>query len=153
MAQILSAFRQTDFAIPTVALEPRGGVTLVTLPTYFQVLWSSDGFEPGEIDRPDPARMLGYRVEIRPVLRSVTYLYGDGTTSGETHSLGGPYPSGDITHRYSRGGDVEVRADVTYAGQYRVNGGAWLDIPDTVTVRGAPQTLHVRSARARLYTH
>jgi hypothetical protein len=153
MAQVLDAFRQTDFARPALAVEPRGDVTLVSLPTYFEVVWPESGFQPGEVDRPDPAKMLGYRVDIRPLLRSVTYHFGDGMTAGPTGSLGGPYPSGDITHAYATSGDYPVRADVTYAGQYRVNGGRWLDIPDTVTIRGMPHTLHVKTARARLYTH
>ena len=37
-----------------------------------------------------------------------------------------------------------------YAGQYRIGGGDWLDIPGTVTVAGTPQQLLVCEARARL---
>jgi hypothetical protein len=153
MAQIRAAFHDTDFARPAVHVQPEGDVTLVTLPTYFEIHWAPTGFAPHEVDAVDPARMSGFRVDIRPVLRSVTFLFGDGTTLGPTGSLGGPYPSGDITHAYASSGDYPVRADVTYAGQYRVNGSGWLDIPDTVTIRGIPHTLHVKTAKARLYTH
>jgi hypothetical protein len=92
-------------------------------------------------------------VEIRPTLGSVTYVYGDGTTSGPTRSLGGPYPTGDVVKEYPRAGSFPVRADVTYGGQFRVGGGAWIDIPGQVTIRGTPEPLEVRTAHARLVTH
>lgn len=153
MAMVLAAFHDTDFARPTVGIEPRGNVTLVTLPTYFQTSWPRTGFQPGEVDRVDPARMAGFRVEIRPTVKRVTYDYGDGSTSGPTTSLGGPYPEGDVTKTYTRAGDFTVRVDVTYAGEFRVDGGPWIDIPGDVTIRGTPETLSVRTAHARLVAH
>jgi hypothetical protein len=152
MAMVQAAFHDTTFAKPTLQVQPRGSVTLVTLPTYFELAWPQAGFQPGEVDHPDPARMLGFRVEIRPVLGSVEYVYGDGTTSGPTNSLGGPYPDGDIRKAYDHAGTFPVRADVTYRGQFRVGGGAWIDIPGDVTVRGAPEDLQVKTAHARLVT-
>ncbi|WP_157692871.1 hypothetical protein [Pedococcus dokdonensis] len=150
MAMVLAAFHDTDFAKPSVQIQPKGNVTLVTLPTYFETRWPQAGFEPEEVDQVDPARMAGFRVEIRPKLASITYVYGDGSTSGATTSLGGPYPTGDVTKTYRQPGDFAVRADVTYSGQFRVGGGAWVDIPGTVTIRGSAQTLSVRTAHARL---
>ena len=94
--------------------------------------------------------MAGFRVEIRPKVKSISYVYGDGTTSGATTSLGGPYPEGDITKTYTRAGDFTVRVDVTYAGEFRVNGGQWIDIPGDVTIRGTPETLTVKTAHAVL---
>ncbi len=151
MAQIVAAFHDTRFAVPSLRIQPKGNVTLVTLPTYFELTWPREGFGPGEVDHPDPARLLGFRVEIRPLLRDVTYVYGDGQFEGPTTRTGGPFPDGDVTHAYERGGDVLVRADVTYAGQFRVAGGAWTDIPGEVRVRGTSQRLQVRTAEARLY--
>lgn len=150
MAMVLAAFHDTDFATPTVEVEPRGNVTLVTLPTYFETRWPQAGFQPGEVDQVDPARMAGFRVEIRPKVKSITYDYGDGSTSGSTTSVGGPYPDGDITKTYTRAGDFAVRADVTYTGEFRVNGGQWIAIPGDVTIRGTAATLAVRTAHARL---
>lgn len=150
MAMVLAAFHDTDFATPTVEVEPRGNVTLVTLPTYFETRWPQAGFQPGEVDQVDPARMAGFRVEIRPQVKSITYDYGDGSTSGSTTSVGGPYPDGDITKTYTRAGDFAVRADVTYTGEFRVNGGQWIAIPGDVTIRGTAATLAVRTAHARL---
>ena len=151
MAQVLAAFHDTDFAKPSVQIQPKGNVTLVTLPTYFELTWPSAGFAPGEVDAVDPSRMLGFRVEVRPQLKSVVYIYGDGSTSGATRSLGGPYPSGDIRHAYDKAGTFPVRADVTYTGQFRVAGGQWIDIPGQVTIQGQPEGLQVRTAKARLY--
>jgi hypothetical protein len=150
MAMVLAAFHDTDFAKPTVEVEPKGNVTLVTLPTYFETRWPRAGYQPGEVDQVDPARMAGFRVEIRPKVKSITYVYGDGTTSGPTTSLGGPYPTGDITKTYQQAGDFAVRADVTYAGEFRVDGGQWIAIPGDVTIRGTAENLTVTTAHARL---
>ncbi|WP_140743200.1 hypothetical protein [Pedococcus bigeumensis] len=153
MAMVIAAFHDTAFAKPTLEVQPKGNVTLVTLPTYFETRWPRAGFEPGEIDQVDPARTAGFRVEIRPKAKTITYAYGDGTSSGPTTSLGGPYPEGDITKAYPRTGDFTVRADATYTGQFRVNGGEWIDIPGDVTIQGTPEALHVKTAKARLVTH
>jgi hypothetical protein len=153
MQLVLAAFHDTKFATPSVAIQPKGNVTLVTLPTYFQLVWPQAGFQPREVDRPSPARMAGFSVEIRPTLKSVNYVYGDGTSSGPTESLGGPYPEGDITKAYAETGTFPVRADVTYGGQFRVEGGGWIDIPDQVVVRGTPEPLAVKTAKARLVSH
>ena len=37
MAQIQAAFHDTKFALATVNIQPEGNVTLVTLPTYFEL--------------------------------------------------------------------------------------------------------------------
>ncbi len=153
MAMILEAFHDTDFAVPGVSIQPTGLRTLVNLETYLAVDWPSEGFQPDEVDRVDPARMLGFAVDIRPRLRGVTYRFGDGTAYGPTTSLGGPYPTGDVTHTYRSTGTVQVRVDVEYAGQFRVNGGPWLDIPDTVTITGTEAALEVAEARAHLVNH
>ena len=151
MAMVRDAFHDTDFAVPTVNIQPEGDVTLVNLPTFFEVKFPDDGFGPDEVDTPDPARLLGYRVEVRPVLKSVTYHLGE-TTVGPTTSLGGPHPTGDVRATYTRPGEHQVRADIVYTGQFRVGGSGWIDIPGEVDLQGTPVTLTVREAKARLYT-
>ncbi len=153
MSQVLAAFHDTAFARAGLSVQPAGNRTLVNLPTYFGLSWPTTGYQPGEVDHIDPARMLGYRVDIRPRLASVVYRFGDGTAYGPTTSLGGPYPSGDVVRTYRTKGAYEVRVDVTYAGQFRVDGGPWLDIPGTVTIQGTPSTLEVVEATARLVSH
>ncbi|MFQ6170448.1 hypothetical protein ACK8HX_02480 [Oryzobacter sp. R7] len=151
MAMIRHAFRETDFTRPTVNIQPEGDVTLVNLPTYFEVRFPEAGFGPDEVDTPDPSLLLGHTVEIRPRLKSVTYHLGEQTV-GPTTSLGGPHPTGDITATYTRPGTRQVRVDVVYTGQFRVGGSGWIDIPGEVDLTGAPVTLTVREARSRLYT-
>lgn len=152
MGRIREAFRDTDFSVPTVNIQPEGDVTLVNLPTYFEVKMPGAGYGPDEIDRPDPATLLGYQVEIRPRLKSVTYHLGE-TTIGPTDDLGGPHPTGDIVHTYRTAGSHEVRVDIVYTGQFRVGGSDWIDIPGEVDLTGDPVTLTVREAKSRLYTN
>lgn len=148
---IKRAFAETKFAVPTVNIQPEGDVTLVNLPTFFEVRFPDRGFGPDEVDQPDPSLLLGHRIEIRPRLKSVTYHLGE-RTIGPTTSLGGPHPTGDIRLTYSRPGTHQVRADIVYTGQFRVGGSGWIDIPGEVDLTGTPVTLTVREARARLYT-
>ena len=152
MAMIRDAFHDTDFSVPTVNSQPEGDVTLVNLPTYFEVKFPAAGFGPDEVDTPDPARLLGYHIEVRPRLKSITYHLGT-TTIGPTTSLGGPHPTGDIRATYAQPGTHEVRADIVYTGQFRVGGSQWFDIPGDVDLPGTPVTLTVREAMSRLYTN
>ncbi len=55
LAMIREAFHDTDFSVPTLNIQPEGDVTLVNLPTYFQVVFPEDGFGPEEVDTPTPA--------------------------------------------------------------------------------------------------
>lgn len=151
MAMIRAAFRDTDFTVPTVNIQPEGDVTLVNLPTYFETRFPDDGFGPDEVDTPDPGLLQGQSIEIRPRLKSVTYHLGE-TVIGPTTSLGGPHPTGDIRATYTRAGSHDVRADIVYTGQFRVAGSGWIDIPGEVDLQGTPVTLTVREARSRLYT-
>ena len=101
LGPVLAAFHNTPFAKPTVHIQPEGNVTLVTLPTYFEVTWPATGFQPGEIDT---TTMLGYQARIRPTVSGYTYVFGDDTSFGPTPSPGGIYPDGDITHVYPKRG-------------------------------------------------
>jgi hypothetical protein len=149
MDMIISAFHDTAFSVPSINIQPEGDVTLVTLPTYYEVRFPAEGYEPAEIDT---VSLLGFSVDIRPRLDAVTYHFGDGATAGPTTDLGGPHPTGGIVHEYSQKGSFPVRADITYGGQFRVNGGDWSDIPGTATITGTESTLTVMESRARLVT-
>lgn len=149
MGLILAAFHNTAFAKPTVHVQPEGNVTLVTLATYFEVTWPTVGFQPGEVDT---VTLMGSQVRIRPTNQGYTYLFGDGTSEGPTSSPGGIYPNGDITHTYAKAGTYSSHIDITYGGEFSVGGGPWLPIDDTVSIPGQPQTVTVRTAKARLVT-
>ena len=90
-------------------------------------------------------------VTVRPTLDSVTYDFGDGTTSGPTTSPGGPYPTGDIVHAYASAGTYPVRADAVYRGYVSIDESDWIEIPGTVAIPGTPEDLRVTTARNRLY--
>jgi hypothetical protein len=147
LAQIIRAFNETKFAKPGTHLQPEGNVTLVTLPVYFAVSWPAAGYQPDEVDA---VNLLGYDVRIRPTLEHFSYVFGDGTTFGPTASKGGRYPDGDITRTYTRAGSYRTHVDITYGGEFSVNGGVWTRTPDTVAIAGTPQTLTVRTAKSRL---
>jgi hypothetical protein len=146
--KILAAFHDTKFALPMVHIQPEANLTLVTLPTYFEVKWPTAGFQPGEIDTP---ALLDHRVEIRPVVRGYNYFFGDETGFGPTLSPGGIYPTG-ITHVYLKRGVYPTQIQVIYGGEYRVDGRAWRPLPGTVPVSGPTQLLTVKSSHARLVT-
>jgi hypothetical protein len=147
LAQIINAFHLTPWATATVSTQPEGNTTLVGLPTYARITWSTSGYEPGEIDTLDPATMLGLTVQIRPRVDHYTYVFGDGTTFGPTHSDGGVWPTGDVTHAYPTPGAYQARVDTTFTGDFRINGGPWTQIPDTVTVTGPTTTITVHTAK------
>ncbi|MDQ1484000.1 MAG: hypothetical protein QOF35_2076 [Actinomycetota bacterium] len=144
---ILAAFHNTAWAKPIVHTQPEGNVTLVTLNTYFEVRWGTEGYQPGEIDS---TTLLSSQVRIRPTLQSYTYVFGDGNSSEPTSSAGGTYPDGDITHAYAKAGTYISHIDITYGGEYSIAGGPWRRIPDTVTVTGQSQPVTVKTAHARL---
>jgi len=150
MAMIVEAFHLTRWATAQVATQPEGNVTLVGLKTFYRVGWSAEGFEPGEVDVVDPARMLGHRVEIRPRVQSFTYVFGDGQSSAPPTSMGGTYPKGDVVHTYGVAGRYATRVDVMWTADFRVDGGGWAPIPDQVVVSGPATEVTVKTAKAVL---
>ena len=150
MGRIIDAFHLTPWATATVLTQPEGNTTLVNLPVYARISWSVQGYQPGEIDTLDPARMVGFNVQIRPRVDHYTYVWGDGTTTGPSRSDGGVWPTGDITHSYPSPGTYQARVDTTFTGDFRINGGPWTHIPDTVTITGPTTTITVHAAKAVL---
>lgn len=150
LAMVREAFHRTPWAALSTTVQPVGGVTLVDLDTYFAVSWGESGYAPGEVDALDPAGMFGYRVDIRPRLVGYTYGFGDGVGFGPTPNPGGPWPSGTIRHRYTATGAMTVTVTATVGAEFRIDGGAWAPIPDTVALTAAPATVTVKQARAVL---
>ncbi|MGB3829326.1 MAG: hypothetical protein WA962_11175 [Ornithinimicrobium sp.] len=144
---IVEQFNRTVFALPQASMEPPDGRTLVNLPTYFELQWPEEGFEPQEIDT---TTLVGRQVRIRPTFQSATYVFGDGDAQGPTDSLGGTWPNGDITHTYLAKDTVNPYISVTYGGEVSVDGGDWADINASITVDGPPQPLEVLTSRNRL---
>jgi hypothetical protein len=94
--------------------------------------------------------LLGRQVDIVAEPTAYTWRHGDGTAMTTT-TPGAPYPSQEITYRYSDADTtVRPRVDVTYRARFRVNGGAWQEIDETVTIAGPEGSLRVAQARAAL---
>jgi hypothetical protein len=94
--------------------------------------------------------LLGQSVEIEATPSQYTWHHGDGTT-GTTSSPGAPYPSKEITYNYTDAHvTVEPSVDVTYTARFRVSGGGWQGINETVTIAGPSSDLRVSEATALL---
>ncbi len=118
--------------------------TLVNLETTF---WT----RADEIDR--SLSLIGFAVDVEVTPTSYTWNWGDGTST-TTQTPGRPYPSKDVTHTYAHATrdkpPVALSVDTTYTAQYRVDGGAWQQIPEQLVINGPATTMPVREASAVL---
>ena len=150
MAMIMQAFRDTPWAQSHIETQPEGNVTLAGLETFYRASWSDGGYEPHEIHS---FLLLGIPVDIRVKLVNVMWNFGDGQSFGPTTSLGGMYPSGNISHKYVAGGAYPATTTTTFSGDFRINGSEWAPIPSTVAVPGPATAVTVRTAEAQLVSH
>jgi hypothetical protein len=113
------------------------GKTLVNFATIFYT-------EPHPFTR--TVALLGRQVTIVATPQTFTWHYGDGT-SAVTSTPGAPYPAKDVTHDYAVAHTtVLASVDVSYSARFRVSGGAWQDIPGTVTIAGPTSPLRIAEA-------
>lgn len=147
VSMIKSEFVRTPFARPKVYTQPVGNRTLVNLPTYFRADFTGTGYGPGRVRT---VTLLGHKVQIKPVLKSNTFSFGDGTSLGPTVSSGGVYPDGDVRHTYLHRGTVSSSITTVYGGQFAVDGGEFTDLPGTATVTGPVQRIEVLEAQSQL---
>lgn len=147
LGAIRDAFRRVDFARPELHVQPEGDVTLVNLPTFFEVRWPTGGVQPQEIAS---VHLLGRTVRIRPLSKSFVYRFGDGERFGPTPDAGGTFPNGGIRHTYEKMATPSVTVVATYGGEFSVDGGQWQQVGETVVINGPPTSVQVREATARL---
>ncbi|QNN52284.1 hypothetical protein [Nocardioides mesophilus] len=139
-ALVLNALRRLGLPAIEAKTQP-ADKTLVNFETIFYA-------EPRSFSR--TITLLGQRVDIEAEPTQYTWLHGDGTSTSTT-TPGAPYPAKEVTHVYSDAYQtVQARVDVTYSARFRVNGGAWQDIAETVTIAGPPTPLRVSEATAVL---
>jgi hypothetical protein len=115
--------KNLDWAEAELVIQPPDGRTLVNLKTNFYTTTT------GPTSQTIP--LLGQKVEIEATPAEYTWHFGDGETRSGSDP-GAAYPDLRITHVYLEAGvTVSPSVDVTYQGQYRVNGGNWIAIPQT----------------------
>lgn len=139
--QVLRAFRRLQWPSSELIVEPPGGATLVNFATNFH----TDNDQPLQ----QSVTLLGQRVTIEATPATYTWRFGDGE-SIDTDRPGSAYPMLDIVHDYRTAQRVAASVDTTYTGRYRIGGGGWVAIPDSLTVAGAAQGITVREARPTL---
>ncbi len=133
---VLRAVREIGLPRLEVSIQP-GERTLVNARTIFST-------EPVPFAR--SVTLVGFDVDLEATPSSFTWHHGDGT-SARTTEAGRPYPAFDVTHRYRAPADVvKPRVDVSYRVRYRVDGGAWSTIGQTITAAGPAGELEVREA-------
>ncbi len=139
---IVRAVREIGLPNLRVQIQP-GTSTLVNVPTIFYT-------RPQPFDR--SVTLLGFDIDLVAEPVRYRWVHGDGTTS-TTSKPGRPYPSTEVTYRYRHPADaVKPRVDVIYRVRYRVDGGAWQTINQTLLASGPTSALEVREA-APVLTH
>jgi hypothetical protein len=137
---------------PEIGTAPAGGVSLVNIET---VLWVDTKPEVtlGTVT------LLGYRVTLRAHLQRVDWSFGDQTSDttsepGKAYSHDDPCKTADCPdyfgHVYRQTGHLTIGAQLTWTGQFQVDGGAWQDITGTVTAPATDRPIHIREARGVL---
>ncbi len=133
---VLRAVREIGLPSLKVRIQP-GEETLVNIETIFYT-------------RPQPFErsitLLGFDIDLVAEPVRYTWVHGDRTVK-TTSRPGKPYPAMDVTHRYREPADnVRPRVDVTYRVRYRVDGGGWQTIGQTLQASGPAADLDVREA-------
>jgi hypothetical protein len=93
--------------------------------------------------------LLGQTVDIEARPTAYQWNHGDGTTQS-TATAGAPYPAKTITHRYQHTDQLRTNVTVTYTARFRVNGGDWDPIEETVAITGPDTGLQVTEATPQL---
>jgi hypothetical protein len=138
---------------PGIGVAPPGGKTLVNLQT---VLWADT---PADRSLGTVTLLGTYRVALRVHAQQVAWAFGDGDTE-VADGPGLPYRKGEhcttvtcpghFGHIYATTGTMTITEQVTWSGQYSINGGAWEDVAGTVDGPAATTQVTVLEARGVL---
>lgn len=138
---IRRAFAELRLPAGELVIQPPDGLTLVNFDTNFYTTSTAP------IAR--TVTLLGQRVTLEATPATYHWDFGDGRKLS-TSEPGAPYPRLDVTHSYLRTGTYRPSLSTTYTGRYRVGGGAWQQIPGTVTIDGAGRPLRAIEAQPKL---
>lgn len=135
-AMVQRAFERIPLPTARSIAQP-DGKTLVNFDTIFHA--EAEPFT-------ETVTLLGQRVELDITPSAFVWEFGDGA-SVETTTPGAPYPAKEIVHRYADAHvTVSHRLTITWTARFRVNGGAWRDVPGSVTMPGPATDLRVAEA-------
>jgi hypothetical protein len=140
---VAKKFKNLEWPQSTLTIQPLGGRTLVN----FETIFYTTNNQPSVRE----LTLIGQTVEIQATPTSYTWHFGD-ETSTTTSSAGRPHPHQDVVHTYTGLDPVEPSVDTVYSGKFRVNGGAWENIEETVTVEGEAVDLEILEATPELVT-
>jgi len=140
---VAKRFKALEWPKSTVTIQPEGGKTLVNFETIF---YTTNSQPTSKI-----VTLLAQKVEIEATPTSYIWHFGD-DASVTTTSAGNPYPAQDVVHTYTGLDPVEPSVDTVYSGRFRVNGGEWERIDETVTVAGESVDLALLEASPELVT-
>lgn len=141
--QILTATRTIGLPSLKINIQP-GTATLINFDTIFYAR-----------TRPfaRSVTLLGYDIDLAATPVGYTWHHGDGT-SHTTGEPGAPYPSKAVTYRYMQTAKhLSPSVDVTYRVRYRVDGGSWQTLSQTLTANGPAGDLEVKEAGAVLTSY
>ncbi len=141
LADIRRAFGELPLPAADLNIQPPDGVTLINFDTNF--------FTTHTEPITHTVTLLDQQVTLEATPATYTWDFGDGETT-RTHKPGAPYPRLVTTHDYARKGDYAVALATTYTGRYRIAGGAWQTIPDTVTIDSTPRPIRAIEAKPKL---
>ncbi len=140
--KVFKEMQKLDWPEAELVIQPPDGRTLVNLETNFMTTTTEPTVRT--------VALLGHRVDIEATPVIYTWHFGDGTEESGSDP-GAAYPDLRVTHVYDEAGvTLSPSVDVTYHGRFRVDGGAWTDIPEELTVAGAPVDLQVLTATPHL---
>lgn len=142
LAMIQQAFAQVPVPSSQIVVQPPDGETLVNFPT----IYSTEA--PSFVES---LTLLGRQVDLQISPATYTWVHGDGSTQttdwpGRAWQRGvdmGEYLSHEYEHT-ARG--LDLRVDVTWTADFRVDGGAWQPVNGTVVVTGPSEKLDVLEA-------
>lgn len=135
-ALVLREVRRIGLPALQIQVQPTGA-TLVNFDTIFYT-------EPEPFAR--TIQLLRYTVDVEANPSTYGWSFGDGQ-SATTQGPGAPYPADDVVHSYASADVVEQPSvDVTYEIRFRVDGGEWRSIDETVTADGPTVDVEVKEA-------
>lgn len=140
---VLREFKNLDWPSAELVIQPRDNRTLVNYKTLFYTTLA----EPAT----QTITLLGRKVLIEATPTTYIWHSDQGAEIWETADPSRPIEKGDdpadLNHYiYESKGTARPSVDVVYGGRFRIDGGAWQDIPDTLTLAGEPVDLTIREA-------